>query len=60
MLVVSQARTTATVTWRGSTASVTTASVNTDTENTASMEVVEEGACTTETLLDNYIISALT
>ena len=42
-----QARTTATVTWRGSTASVTTASVNMDMENTGNTGAVAEPPPTT-------------
>ena len=42
-----QARTTATVTWRGNTASVTTASVNMDMENTGNTGAVAEPPPTT-------------
>ena len=48
MLVLSQARTTATVTWRGSTASATTASVSTATVSTGSTGAVAEAVSTTD------------
>ena len=46
-MIFSQAKTTATVTWRESTASVTTASVSTAMENTANMGAVVELTLTT-------------
>ena len=49
MIFLSQARTTATVTWRESTATVTTASVSTATESTGNTEGVAGAVSTTDT-----------